>query len=193
VDGTDVAAVNTMAASVGPVDSAIHCVGYVDQGAILECDEARWARSFSINVDSFFFLARAILPAMCERRSGSIVCISSVASSVKGFVNRAAYGSTKAALIGLVKSIAADYVTDGVRCNAVCPGTVDSPSLRQRIEELGRTVGGTDKALAMFVSRQPMGRMCTPAEVAKLCLYLASDESRFVTGQAYAIDGGITI
>jgi len=193
LDSTDPAAVAAYAAGTGAFDAVVHCVGYVHQGSVLECDAPTWARSFEVNVHSFYHLLQAVLPPMVAARAGSIVCISSIASSIKGLPNRAAYGATKAALIGLTKSVAADYAGEGVRANAVCPGTVASPSLMHRVEDLGREVGGSDEAMAMFVARQPMGRLGTPEEIAGLCLYLASDESRFVTGQAYAIDGGITI
>ena len=193
LDSTDARAVANYAARVGHLDAVVHCVGTVHNGRVLDCTAADWARSFDVNVHSFFHLLHAVLPSMIEARAGSIVCIASIASSLKGLPNRAAYGATKAALIGLVKSVAADFVSHGVRANAVCPGTVTSPSLLGRVEELGREVGGSDEAMAMFVARQPMGRLGTPEEIAGLCLYLASDESRFVTGQALAIDGGITI
>ena len=193
LDSTDADAVRAYAAGLGPLDAVVHCVGTVHHGSVLGCDAAAWRRSFEVNVDSFYHLLQAVLPAMLEARAGSIVCISSIASSLKGLPNRAAYGASKAALIGLVKSVAADFVGHGIRANAVCPGTVSSPSLLGRVEELGREVGGSDEAMAMFVARQPMGRLGTPDEVAQLCLFLASDESRFVTGQAYAVDGGATI
>ena len=193
LDGADAGAVTAFLKQMEPVQSAIHCIGRVHQGSVLDCPPEEWRRSFDLNVDTFYHLLRAILPSMVAQGGGSIVCISSVVSSLKGFQNRAAYGATKAALIGLMKSVAADYVTAGVRCNAVCPGTILSPSFQDRVEELGRQVGGADKAMQMFVARQPMGRLGTPEEVADLCVYLSGDESRFVTGQAFAIDGGITI
>lgn len=192
VDGTDGQAVVATAAGRDAFDAVVHCVGTVFHGTVLDCTLDDWSRSFRVNVDSFYHLLQAVLPGM-RRAGGSVTCIASVASSIKGLPNRAAYGATKAALIGTVKSVAADFAADGIRCNAVCPGTISSPSLRQRVEALGATVGGTDKAMAMFVERQPLGRIGTPEEVAGLCLYLAGDAGRFVTGQAIAIDGGISI
>lgn len=193
VDSTDEAAVSAFAKSAPTFDAAVHCVGIVQHGSVLDSSPADWQRAFRVNVDSFYFLLRAVLPGMLAAGHGSITCISSVASSIMGIPNRASYGATKAAMIGLMKSVAADYVSKQIRCNAVCPGTILSPSLEQRIEALGREVGGTDKAKEMFVSRQPMGRLGTPEEVADLCVYLASDESRFVTSQLISIDGGMSM
>ena len=193
LDGCDPSAVHQLLASEDTFDAVIHCIGYVHQGTILDCDLATWRQSFNINVDSLFLVLKAVLPQMRAVRHGSIVCISSVASSLKGLPRRAAYGASKAATIGLIKSVAADFVAEGIRCNAVCPGTISSPSLNDRVAVLGEEVGGAERALEMFIARQPMGRLGTPAEVAAMCIYLASDESCFVTGQAIAIDGGITI
>jgi 2-keto-3-deoxy-L-fuconate dehydrogenase len=193
VDSSDGAAVAAFARTAPTFDAAVHCVGIVQHGSVLDCSESEWHRAFRINVDSFFYLLQAVLPPMLAAGTGSITCISSVASSIKGVANRAAYGATKAAMIGMVKSVAADYVAKQIRCNAVCPGTIHSPSLSQRIEALGREVGGTDKAKEMFVARQPMGRLGTCEEVASLCVYLASDESRFVTSQLISIDGGMSM
>ena len=193
LDSGDPLAVAAYARDIGPLDGVMHCVGAVHHGTVLDCDDADWHAQFRINVDSFYYLLHGVLPAMIDRRAGSIACISSVASSVKGLPMRASYGATKAALIGLVKSVAADYVGIGIRANAVCPGSVTSPSLLDRVNQLGREVGSSEEAMSMFVARQPMGRLGTPEEVASLCRSLMSDESRFVTGQAYAIDGGMTI
>ncbi len=193
LDATDAGAVTAFAAGLPPIDAAVHCVGWVHHGTVLDCELEDWRRSFTVNVESFYHLARTVLPAMIQANSGSIQCIASVASSLKGLPNRAAYGASKAALLGLVKSIAADWVASGIRVNAVCPGTVESPSLLQRVEAAGRAGNGTAEAMARFVERQPMGRLGTPEEVALLCLYLASDESRFVTGQFFAVDGGMLI
>ena len=193
LDGTDARGVQEFLNGLPVLDAVIHCIGYVHQGTVLECHPTQWQQSFRVNVDSFYYLLQAVLPRMLSAKAGSIVCIASVASSIKGLPNRAAYGATKAALIGLVKSVAVDYVAYGVRCNAVCPGTVTSPSLLERMSSLARTLGDEAKARAMFISRQPMNRLGSPEEIASLCLYLASDESKFVTGQAIAIDGGITI
>jgi 2-keto-3-deoxy-L-fuconate dehydrogenase len=192
LDGTDPSAVERQLSQFQQLDSVVHCIGRVDEGTVLQCDAESWRNAFRTNVDSFYYVLKAVLPKMLAAKAGSITCISSVASSVKGLPNRAAYGATKAALIGLIKSVAADYVGAGIRCNAVCPGTVISPSLQRRIDSLAAEIGA-EQAMARYVDRQPMSRLGTPEEVASLCLYLASDESRFVTGQVLAIDGGITI
>jgi 2-keto-3-deoxy-L-fuconate dehydrogenase len=193
LDSTDGEAVRRLIEVSPDFDALIHCVGYVHQGTVLDCDLQSWRRSFQINVESFYLAVSAVLPGMRRSGRGSIVCISSVASNLKGLPRRAAYGASKAAINGLVKSLAADYIADGIRCNSVCPGTVSSPSLEERITTVGEELGGYDKAYNMFISRQPMMRFGTPEEVASLCIYLASDESSFVTGQLLAIDGGITI
>lgn len=193
IDSTDPAAVQDAALEIGPVDGVIHCVGYVHQGTLLDCPLDAWRRSFEINVHSFYMLATAILPSMIAEGGGSLVCIASVASSLKGLPARAAYGASKAALIGMTKSLAIDYAGHGVRANAVCPGTVLSPSLISRAGAMAASADGRDEVLARFAARQPMGRLGEPDEIAALCAYLLSDESRFVTGQAWAIDGGITI
>jgi 2-keto-3-deoxy-L-fuconate dehydrogenase len=193
LDSTDGEAVRRLIEVSPDFDALIHCVGYVHQGTVLDCDLQSWRRSFQINVESFYLAASAVLPGMRRSGRGSIVCISSVASNLKGLPRRAAYGASKAAINGLVKSLAADYIAEGIRCNSVCPGTVSSPSLEERITTVGEELGGYDKAYNMFISRQPMMRFGTPEEVASLCIYLASDESSFVTGQLLAIDGGITI
>jgi 2-keto-3-deoxy-L-fuconate dehydrogenase len=173
-------------AEAGPIDVLFNCAGYVANGSILDCSDEAWARSLDLNVTAMFRLARAVLPQMIERGRGSIINMSSVVSSIKGVINRCAYGATKAAVIGLTKSIAADFVTSGVRCNAICPGTVDTPSLHQRLEATGDYEG----SLRAFIARQPMGRLGRPSEIAALALYLAADESAFTTGQCYVIDGG---
>lgn len=193
LDCTDRFALAAFAENQDSFDVLIHCVGYVHQGDALRCSPEEWHRSFHINVDSFFYAAQAVLPGMRQSGGGSIVCISSIASSLKGLPNRAAYGATKGALNGLVKSIAADYVGDGVRCNAVCPGTISTPSLKERMVALGKDMGGFQAAHDSFVARQPMNRIGTAEEVASMCIYLAGDDSAFVTGQLLAIDGGISI
>ena len=172
--------------SAGTIDILFNCAGFVANGSVLDCTDEQWALSLSLNVTSMFRLVRAVLPQMLARRRGSIINMSSVASSIKGVPNRCAYGATKAAVIGLTKSIAADFVTNGVRCNAICPGTVETPSLHQRLEATGEY----DASLRAFIARQPMGRLGRPAEIAALALYLASDESEFTTGQCHVIDGG---
>lgn len=170
----------------GPIDILFNCAGYVAAGPILECTEEQWAVSWNLNVTSMFRLVRAVLPGMLARGGGSIINMASVVGSLKGVPNRFVYGTTKAAVIGLTKSVAADYVTRGIRCNAICPGTVDTPSLHQRLEATGDYAA----SLKAFIARQPMGRLGTAEEVAALALYLASDESRFTTGQCHVIDGG---
>jgi len=175
--------------SAGTIDILFNCAGFVANGSVLECTDEQWALSLNLNVTSMFRLVRAVLPQMLARRRGSIINMSSVASSIKGVPNRCAYGATKAAVIGLTKSIAADFVTNGVRCNAICPGTVETPSLHQRLEATGDYTASRQA----FIARQPMGRLGTPAEIAALALYLASDESEFTTGQCHIIDGGWSI
>jgi 2-keto-3-deoxy-L-fuconate dehydrogenase len=170
----------------GPIDILFNCAGYVHSGTILECDESAWNFSIEINVTSMYRLIRAALPGMLERGRASIVNVSSVAGSIKGVPNRFVYGVTKAAVIGMTKSVAADFVAKGIRCNAICPGTVDTPSLHERL----KATGDYASAWSAFTARQPMGRLGRPAEIASLALYLASDESAFVTGQCHIIDGG---
>ncbi|TCP36679.1 2-keto-3-deoxy-L-fuconate dehydrogenase [Sphingomonas sp. BK235] len=186
LDVRDAAAVAALPGRAGPVDVLVNCAGFVHSGTILDCDEDDWAFSNELNVTAMYRTTRAFLPAMLERGGGSIVNVASIASSIKGIPNRFAYGATKAAVIGLTKAVAADFVARGVRCNAICPGTIDSPSLQQRLHDTGDYA----KARAEFTARQPMGRLGRPEEVAALALYLASDESAFTTGQAHIIDGG---
>lgn len=175
-----------VAAGAGPIDILFNCAGFVANGTILDCAEDQWALSMDLNVTSMFRLVRAVLPQMLARRSGCIINMSSVVSSIKGVPNRCAYGATKAAVIGLTKSIAADFVTSGIRCNAICPGTVDTPSLHERLKATGDYEG----SMRSFIARQPMGRLGQPAEIAALALHLAADESAFITGQCHVIDGG---
>ena len=189
VDVLDAAAVKACADAAGPFDVLASCAGYVHHGTILDCDEAAWDFSFDLNVKAMYRVVRAVLPGMIERGGGSIVSIASVASSVKGVPVRCVYGASKAAVIGLTKSVAADFMKQGVRCNAICPGTVQSPSLDERIAALG---GGPEVRRA-FIDRQPMGRLGTPEEIASLALHLASDESAFTTGQTFIADGGMTL
>jgi 2-keto-3-deoxy-L-fuconate dehydrogenase len=181
----DIAAVSK---DVGAVDVLVNCAGIVTNGSILESTEAEWAAAFEINVTSMYRMIRATLPGMIERGGGSIVNISSVAGSIKGVPNRCIYGTTKAAIIGLTKSVAADFIARGIRCNAICPGTVATPSLEARL----RATGDYAAARAAFIQRQPMGRLGEASEVAALALYLASDEAAFTTGQCHIIDGGWT-
>lgn len=191
LDVRDSAAVAALAEELGGVDVLLNGAGFVHSGTVLECEESDWDFSFDLNVKSMYRTIRAFLPAMLERGGGSIVNIASAASSVKGVPNRFAYGASKAAVVGLTKSVAADFVTRGIRCNAICPGTVESPSLEQRIaaqaSEQGKSVA---EVQAAFVARQPMGRIGRPEEIAALAAYLASDEAGFTTGQIHVIDGG---
>lgn len=186
MDVLDPQSVDAVLDAAGPLDILCNCAGYVANGTILDCDERDWSFSFELNVTSMYRIIRRVLPAMLESGAGSIVNISSIASSVKGVPNRFAYAATKAAIIGMTKSIAADFVASGIRCNAICPGTVDTPSLEDRL----RASGDYDRARREFIARQPMGRLGTADEIAALALYLASDEAAFTTGQPHIIDGG---
>lgn len=189
LDVTHAQAIAALAKTAGDIDILFNCAGVVAHGSILETTRADWDRSFQVNVNGMFEMTRAILPGMLRRKQGVILNVASICSSLKGLPHRFAYGATKAAVIGLTKSIAVDYVTEGIRCNAICPGTVDTPSLRQRL----RNTGDYDAALIAFTARQPMGRLAQAEEIAAMALYLASDDAAFITGQAIAIDGGITI
>ena len=186
LDVTDGEAIEAFAKRVGALDVLFNCAGFVHSGTILECEDADWDFSFDLNAKAMYRMIRAFLPAMLETGGGSIINMSSVSSNVKGVPNRFAYSASKAAVNGLTKSVAADFVGQGIRCNAICPGTVDSPSLHERL----RATGDYDKAKAEFIARQPMGRIGTAAEVAALAAYLASDEASFTTGQVHVIDGG---
>ena len=189
LDVTDNVAIKTLAETIGTVDVLMNCAGYVHHGTIMECGEEDWNKAFDINVTAMFLTIKSFLPAMLSAGRGSIINVSSVASSLKGFPNRFAYGASKAAVIGLTKSIAADFTKQGIRCNAICPGTVQSPSLIERIA----AQGDFESTFASFVSRQPMGRLGTPEEIAELAVYLAADESAFTTGAVHVIDGGCCI
>lgn len=191
LDVLDPAAIAAFAAEAGAVDILFNCAGFVHHGTILETEEKDWDFSFDLNVRSMYRLTRALLPAMLAAgRGGSIINMSSAASSVKGAPNRFVYGTTKAAVIGLTKSIAADYIKQGVRCNAICPGTIQTPSLDDRIAAQASAAGSVEQARAGFVARQPLGRLGTAEEIAALAVYLASDESAFTTGTTQIIDGG---
>ncbi|RRW43692.1 SDR family oxidoreductase [Pseudomonas luteola] len=191
LDVTQPDSIQTLASELGAVDVLFNCAGYVHSGTILDCDEDAWKFSFDLNVTAMYRMIRAFLPAMIENGGGSIINMSSVASSVKGVPNRFAYCASKAAVLGLTKSVAADFVAKGIRCNAICPGTVDSPSLRQRIAAQAQQEGrAEDEVYAAFVSRQPMGRIGKPEEIAALALYLGSEASGFTTGTINVIDGG---
>jgi 2-keto-3-deoxy-L-fuconate dehydrogenase len=185
LDVTDRADVTALAASLGRLDILVNAAGFVAAGTILESGDEEWARSFELNIFAMARMIRAFLPAMLEG-GGSIINIASIAGSIKGVPNRCVYGASKAAVIGLTKSVAVDFVTRKVRCNAICPGTVDTPSLQQRL----RDTGDYDAALAAFTARQPMGRLGRADEIASMALYLASDAGAFATGQTYIVDGG---
>jgi len=191
LDVTDPQAIAAAAEEIGPVDVLFNCAGVVHSGDILTCSEREWQFALDLNVTAMFHMIRAFLPAMLERSSGSIINMSSVASSIKGVPNRFAYSASKAAVIGLTRSVAADYVTRGIRCNAICPGTVESPSLRQRIAAQAEAEGRSEaEVYQAFVSRQPIGRIGKTEEIAQLALYLASDASSYTTGTVQIIDGG---
>lgn len=190
VDAMDTASVQSAADEIGAIDILFNCAGYVHQGDVLSCEEKDWDFSFDLNVKSMWRTLRAFLPAMLENGGGSIVNMASGASSIKGVPNRFAYSATKAAVIGLTKSVAADYILQGIRSNAICPGTIVSPSLDERMRALPGTY---EENREKFIARQPLGRMGTPEEVAALAVYLASDESSFTTGTAIEIDGGWTL
>ena len=189
LDVQNIASISKVAIEVGTVDILFNCAGFVHNGTILECDDEQWDFSFDLNVKGAFRMIKAFLPAMIENNGGSIINMASVASSVTGVPNRFVYGASKAAVIGLTKSIAADFVGHGIRCNAICPGTVDSPSLRERM----KATGDYDQAVKDFVARQPMGRLGDTREIAALATYLASNASAYTTGQIHVIDGGWTI
>jgi 2-keto-3-deoxy-L-fuconate dehydrogenase len=182
-------AVESLATELGAIDILFNCAGFVHQGTILDCSEEDWDFSFDLNVKSMYRTCRAFLPAMLAAKKGSIINMSSGASSIKGAPNRFVYGATKAAVIGLTKSLAADFIRQGIRVNAICPGTVESPSLEERIAALG----DIEKARKEFIARQPMGRLGKPEEIGALAVYLASDESSFTTGQIHIVDGGWTL
>jgi 2-keto-3-deoxy-L-fuconate dehydrogenase len=189
LDVTNAAAVTALAAAVGRVDILVNCAGFVEAGTILETNEAQWEKSFGVNVYATARVIKAFLPAMLEGGGGTIINIASVAGVQKGVPNRCIYSASKAAVIGLTKSVAADFITRGIRCNAICPGTVDTPSLQQRLKD----TGDYDAALVAFNARQPMGRLGRTDEIAPLALYLASDAGAFATGQCFVVDGGYTL
>lgn len=185
-DVTDLTDLKALVSLAGSVDVLFNCVGFVANGSILECAESDWDFSFDLNVKAMFRLTQLVLPGMLSQGGGSIINMASVVSSMVGAPNRFAYGASKAAVIGMTKSIASDFVKQGIRCNAICPGTVDSPSLHQRLKD----TGDYDAAMAAFVARQPMRRLGKAEEIAELAVYLASDASAYTTGQSFAIDGG---
>ena len=184
----------TVANELGALDILVNCAGYVANGSVLDCSDKDWDFSFDLNVKSMHRTIKAFLPAMLEKKSGSIINISSAVSSIRGVPNRYAYGATKAAVIGLTKAVAADFIRHGIRCNAICPGTIESPSLEERIATASKETGkSTDAVRQDFIGRQPMGRLGTAREVAALALFLASDEASYITGQAHLVDGGMAL
>ena len=193
LDVTDAAAVKAAAADAGAIDILFNCAGFVHQGTVLDVTDEDFTYAFDVNVRSMLWTIQAFLPGMIARKDGVVLNMSSVASSVKGLPNRAIYTASKAAVIGLTKSVAADYVKQGIRCNAICPGTVLSPSLEARIAENAAAAGSLEAAHAAFVNRQPLGRLGRPEEIASLVVYLATDEAKFITGQAVVMDGGISL
>ena len=193
LDVLDADAVVQAERDAGAVDILFNCAGFVHQGTIEQATEDEWSFGFELNCRSMFRTMKAFLPGMAERGGGVILNMASVASSLKGVPSRFVYSATKAAVIGMTRSVAADYVTRGIRCNALCPGTVQTPSLDERIAVNAAAAGGMDAARSAFVARQPMGRLGSPAEIAGLAVYLASDQAQFITGQAVVIDGGLTL
>ena len=189
LDSTDNAAIKTFADSTSKVDVLFNAVGFVHHGTILDCEEKDWDFSFNVNIKSMYFMIKSIIPKMLDQKKGSIINIASVASSLKGVPNRFVYGASKAAIIGLTKSIAADFVKQNIRCNAIAPGTVFTPSWEDRVKQSADPV----KAKKDFIARQAMGRLGTAEEIASMAVYLAGDESSFTTGNTFSVDGGMTI
>jgi 2-keto-3-deoxy-L-fuconate dehydrogenase len=189
----DTSAIVAAAQAVGPVDILFNCAGVVHQGTLMDATEADWSLAFDLNCLSMFRTMQAFLPGMLARGRGSILNMASVASSVKGVPNRFIYSASKAAVVGMTRSVATDYVTQGIRCNCLCPGTVGTPSLDERIAANAAAAGSIEAARAAFVARQPMGRLGTPEEIAALAVYLSGDDAQFITGQAVVIDGGLTL
>lgn len=183
-----------IAREFGALDILVNCAGYVHQGTVLDCSDRDWDFSFDLNVKSMHRTIKTFLPPMLEKKSGAIINVSSAVSSIRGVPNRYVYGATKAAVIGLTKAVAADFIKHGIRCNAICPGTIESPSLGERIAAVSRETGRPPEAVRQdFIGRQPMGRLGTPDEVAWLALFLASDEASYITGQAHLVDGGMAL
>jgi 2-keto-3-deoxy-L-fuconate dehydrogenase len=194
LDARSTDAVNALAKEIGPIDVLFNCAGFVHHGTILDCSESDWDFSFDLNVKSMHRTIRAFLPGMLEKGGGAIVNVASGASSVRGIPNRYVYGASKAAVIGLTKAVAADFIKRGVRCNAICPGTIESPSLDQRIETLAKESGQSVEAVRQaFIDRQPMGRLGKAEEVAALAVFLASEESSYTTGHIHLVDGGFAL
>ena len=193
LDVRDTASIEALAKRFSPVDILFNAAGFVHHGTVLDCTDDEWDFAFDLNVRSMHRTIRAFLPGMLENGGGSIINVASAAGSIRGIPNRYIYGTTKAAVIGLTKSVAADFIRRGIRCNAICPGTIQSPSLEERIAALAKTVGSVEKARQMFIDRQPMGRLGLPEEVAAVAVYLASDESAFTTGTTMLVDGGFAL
>jgi 2-keto-3-deoxy-L-fuconate dehydrogenase len=198
LDVRDTESITRLSKAIGSIDVLFNCVGFVHHGSVLDCSDEDWDFSFDVNAKSMHRMIRAFLPGMLDRatqrgKSSSIINVASGASSIRGIPNRYAYGASKAAVIGLSKAVAADFIRRGIRCNVISPGTIQSPSLDGRIEELGKQVGGADKAREMFVARQPLGRLGEPEEIAAAAVYLAGDESDFVTGTILTVDGGFAL
>jgi NAD(P)-dependent dehydrogenase (short-subunit alcohol dehydrogenase family) len=189
LDSTIKSDVEKFSSSFSKVDILFNAVGFVHHGTILDCDEVDWDFSFNVNIKSMYFMTKSILPKMIKQNKGNIINVSSIASSLKGLPNRFVYGTTKAAIIGFTKSISSDFIKNNIRCNAIAPGTVQTPSWESRVQASNNPA----QAKKDFIARQPMGRLGTPEEIAKLAIYLASDESDFVTGVAHSIDGGMSI
>ena len=189
LDVTKTDEIQQVAEEMGAIDVLFNCAGFVHHGTILDCEESDWEFSFNLNVRSMYRMIRAFLPLMLKAGRGNIINMSSVASSVMGLPNRFVYGASKAAVIGLTKSVAKDFIKQGIRCNAICPGTVESPSLQERIKAQG---GNPEEVRAAFIARQPIGRIGKPEEIAAIALHLASDESAYTTGVAFIIDGGMS-
>ena len=189
LDSTDKDVVEKFSESLDKVDILFNAVGFVHHGTILDCDEKDWDFSFNVNIKSMYFMTKSILPKMIKQNKGNVINVSSIASSLKGLPNRFVYGTTKAAIIGFTKSIASDFLKNNIRCNAIAPGTVHTPSWEERVQ----AADNPDQAKKDFIARQPMGRLGTPEEIATLAIYLASDESDFITGIIHSIDGGMSI
>ena len=193
LDARDAAAIQAQAQRLGGVDVLFNAAGFVHHGTVLECSDEDWDFAFDLNVKSMHRTIKAFLPGMLAKGGGSIINIASAVGASKAAPNRYVYGATKAAVVGLSKAVAMDFIGKGVRCNCICPGTIQTPSLNERIKSLGMNVGGEDKARAMFIERQPMGRLGTAEEMAHVAVYLASDESRYMTGTTIVPDGGFTL
>jgi 2-keto-3-deoxy-L-fuconate dehydrogenase len=193
LDARDAKAIEAQARRVGPVDVLFNAAGFVHHGSVLDATDEEWDFAFDLNVKSMHRTIKAFLPGMLSKGGGSIINIASTVGASKAAPNRYIYGATKAAVVGLTKAVAMDFIGKGVRCNCICPGTIQTPSLTERIKALGKQVGGEEKARAMFIERQPMGRLGTAEEMAYVAIYLASDESKYMTGSSITPDGGFTL